>query len=358
MKTKNIQTIVEYIFALVLALLTYLFFSIVINTEEKYITIPLIKKIDTRFTFIKEPPKSVVVLLRGSRVSLSRISRDDISAVVDFSLYDTGGVYTENVQIIRSGIFRDINNIEVTTNPSNIESNIEKKLTKIVKIIPVFVNAPPPEYGFQGFRVYPSEIKITGPYSVILDIESLETQEINLANETREFTSTVKVVNITNVALNIEPEEVEVVARIQQVITVRTIDDVSIEVINLSEGLILKTDILTASLIIRGRRVNVNNFTPTIVLDAGTIQEGGTYTLIPTVAQENNIEIISLFPTSVDIEVIAKNTDPSEIPALPDINSFDNDTIDDPPISIRHDRNQIDESKVNEEEIVESIPKN
>ncbi len=334
MNTKRIQTLVEYIFALGLALITYLFFSVVINTEEKYVTVPLTAKIDTRFTFIQPPPKSVTVLLKGSRAALSRISVDNVAAVIDFSLYDAEGIYTENIQIIRSGVFLDLNNIEVAPNPSTVESNIERKITKTVSVLPVFVNAPPPQYGFQGFSVVPTDIKVTGPRSVVLPIEVVETQEINLANETRDFTSIVRVINMTNVALDVEPEEVEVTANIQQVITVRTINEVSMELVNLSDDLLVTTDIPTASLIVQGRRVNVNDFTPTIVLDASSISESGTYTLIPTLSRATNIEIISLSPTSVLIEVETKNIEPIESPAVPNIDFLDDIVTDEPPATI------------------------
>lgn len=329
MKNKKNTQLIEYIFALSLALLTFFFYSLVINTEEKYFTVPLSVKVHSGFIFTKKLPASVSVLLRGSRASLARININNIAAGVDFSLYNSQGAYTEAVQVIRSGIFQDMNNIETEVSPSSIEGILEEKKSKEIRVIPVFYNTPPPEYDFNGYIVNPSVITVTGPHSVLLDLYELNTQEINLANERDNFTSTVEVHNeFTDTDIVLEPKEVEVLTRIKRVITVSTIDGIAIDIINLSPQLRVGSKLPSATLIIRGSTDRISRYAPNISIDAEFISEQGTYTLIPQVNPVRNIEIISLSPTKVTLNIENTESSTTKSPTLTTIDFPQNLPVD------------------------------
>ncbi len=305
MKISRVPSFIEYVFVLCFAILTYFFYSLVIDTEERYFTIPLNVKIHPGFTISRALPRTVSVLLRGSRSVLARIGNENISTIIDFSPYNEDGVYRESVQVQRLGVFQEIDNIEIEVTPTILESNIEKKITREVQVSPVFLNAPPSDYEFKGYSVYPSRIKVSGPRSVIEDLVLVETQEINLAQETNNFTSVVRTLYSGDALIEFEPEEVEVVARIEKEITIWSVEDISIKVINLQADLVLQEALPLFTLVVRGPADGIGKFEPTLTIDALFIEREGDYLVTPQLEEEGEggIELISLYPPEIMLQV-------------------------------------------------------
>ncbi len=305
MKIPRVPSFIEYVIVLCLAILTYFFYSLVIDTEERYFTIPINVKIHPGFTISRALPRTVSVLLRGSRSVLARIGNDNISTFIDFSPYNEDGVYRESVQVQRLGIFQGIDNIEIEVTPAILESNIEKKITREVQVLPVFLNAPPSDYEFKGYSVYPNTVKASGPRSVVEDLVMVETQEINLAQETSNFASVVRTLYSGDALVEFEPEEVEVVTRIEKEITIWSVEDISIKVINLRTDFVLQDVLPLFTLVVRGPADGISQFEPTLTIDALFIEREGDYLVTPQLEEEGErgIELISLYPPEIMLRV-------------------------------------------------------
>ncbi|MBE6903203.1 MAG: hypothetical protein E7480_01175 [Ruminococcaceae bacterium] len=205
-----------YAISVLCAIIVWLYVSGVENpdTTKTFSDIPLDVEITgteaetNGLMLLKGAPKTVSVVLSGSRSDLATYSRSNIKASVDFNSVTKSGTFTMPVTIDLT-----TEKIKVSSvSPSNLELTFAVKKTASVDV-KVIVNGKVSEnYIADTPRAYPSAISVTGPENIIDTIASANVNvDIGGAKETvvrkNEFTLVDKdgnEIDTTNITTDVE----------------------------------------------------------------------------------------------------------------------------------------------------------
>ncbi len=139
---------------------------------------------------IINPVRSVNVRLIGSRKAIRQLNPVMVDVQVELSPRQEGSTTLnlgpENV-LAPEGL--EVVSIE----PSTIRVELEPEIAKWVPVVPQLVGKPPSGIEFGEPEVVPSEAWVTGPKSMVSQIDSLSTYPISLDGRTATFEETVQV---------------------------------------------------------------------------------------------------------------------------------------------------------------------
>lgn len=339
----RLESLYGYIISLGLAILTYLFFVLIINNEYKYFVLPLDILYPTEYISFRPDTESVNITIKGNPASLARITKEDMSAVIDLTGVNDAGIKRENITLIRRGIFKEISNVEVLIDPNIIEIRMEKRETKQVKVSPSFTNASPRGYLFQGFRTNPSLIEIAGPSSLIAEIENINTENIDLSLYTQSLNRNVKLVVPEYISfVTNDAENIRIFLEVEEITIVKTFNTLIIKPRNLSDAFSVSEALGRVIVVVQGTQLTVERLRPSLYIDMSSIQRTGQYNIkVQTEGIPNEVEIISISPEIIRTQIlIATNNNTNntieESPDLsptPDSNPETAPSLDAPPPS-------------------------
>lgn len=305
----NLLSLKEYLFSLCLAILTYLFYILIINNDEKYFTVPIYVEYPINYASSSEVLTSVTVTVRGSPASLARVSREDMTVVLDVSDVQQEGIVSQELELRRSNTFEQITGLEITITPPSIDVFLEERLTRDIAIEHTFTNSLPRGYLFKGVRINPSNVGVSGPHSIISTIEKISTVEIDISSFVRSSTRIVplKLPKFT-VLESLENNEVKVFTTIQEVIVVQTFHQIPVEVNNIDENLFLAQNDIFVDLVVQGPQLIIEKLSPKVFVDVFSLHTPGEFGLDFQINVPNGIEIISSEPKQVKILLARKKT--------------------------------------------------
>ncbi|MDQ3666877.1 MAG: CdaR family protein [Acidobacteriota bacterium] len=144
-----------------------------------------------------DPPKTVEVVLKGSRPNLQRLSPLDLVATVDVSDHAAGE------RVIRLSLDRvsmqlpdgvKIESFQPSTIPVRLEPRIERQ-------VPVEVRTEgQPADGYEVYRINPAQatVRVRGPASRIEALQKASTETISLSDKKESFTASRVAIDITD----------------------------------------------------------------------------------------------------------------------------------------------------------------
>ena len=132
------------------------------------------------FSFFKKPPSEVMVAYRGLRANLRRSDVRKNKIKINIPLKN-GSRYIVKEDITNDDIPKPAGVTIERFRPKKYELYLEKMIKKRVKIIPRFIGTLPRGVTLQKTNVFPKEVLISGAYSLMKNISSIETSDINLS---------------------------------------------------------------------------------------------------------------------------------------------------------------------------------
>ena len=165
------------------------------NLETRFFTIPVI--IESNETLIPAASFSstVKISLRGEGDSIHPIIEDDIEAYIDLERYTTEGSYRVPVQIRKKGSALGVEPLEISVLPVEIPLILERKVTRIVPVFPVFQGIVANGFEMKSQLLIPGSVVAEGPRSVLDNNVHFYTEVINLDRRYDNFSIMVNIIN-------------------------------------------------------------------------------------------------------------------------------------------------------------------
>ena len=176
------------------------------------------------------PPESLNLRIRGSRTKLSILKTENYSYPISLNKVASGvskfNIRTEQIRIPGVNI--------IGLSPSEIKLEIDHLITKKVKINP---KIGLPDIGFNVVgtpKVQPSSVKISGPKSILSELQFINTDEVKIEGEQTNFTIEVPLkTNSPLLKILSDDEVVKITINIQETIIEKEFKELGINIIDI-----------------------------------------------------------------------------------------------------------------------------
>ena len=175
------------------------------------------------------------ITITGPQRFLDQIAQ----ARVKVDLHDRTSPYAANQQVTlldaEGHEFQFLNRVSVSTENVRVSINIsEIELQKNVSVRTALSGNVNEKYNVAGVEIFPSSVRISGPFSLVSPIEFLTTETIDLTNMTDTFKGLVKLNTPSGVTVP-EGAFVELTVRVERKSIRYVIEDIPIEILNAPE---------------------------------------------------------------------------------------------------------------------------
>ncbi len=173
-----------------------------------------------------DPPRSVDVLLRGSRHKLDRLSLLDLVATVDISDQQAG----ERVLRLSDRAQMDLpDGVKIDSfRPSAIPIRLEPVLARQVAIEPRLEGKTADGYEVYAFRPHRDSVTVHGPVSNVNALQKASTETISVAGRKESFTAQNIAIDISDPKVDVEDPIISVDVEIGERRTEKTFTGVSV----------------------------------------------------------------------------------------------------------------------------------
>jgi hypothetical protein len=278
--------------------------------EDRFFSVPLEVSITDEYIPASAYPETVRIHLRGEADLIERIQEDDIRAVVDFTDADEPGVFSEPVQIRKTGAALDTEPVEIRVEPAQVEIQLARRAQKSVEVEPTIQGFAPTGYRLSQYQVSPSTVEVEGPAEVVGDVEVIRTEEIELSGRRDDFTVRVRLNRPDPLIRFPGGSIVEFRGIIEETVVLRTIEPVEVVLLDLGAELRLVSALPTGLVRVQARQIDLEEVTPSqvqIVVDASEIDGPGTYTLDARPSVPQGLVVLRYEPTTVEVEVASSD---------------------------------------------------
>jgi len=176
------------------------------------------------------PPESLNLRIRGSRTKLSILKTENYSYPISLNKVASGvskfNIRTEQIRIPGVNI--------IGLSPSEIKLEIDHLITRKVKINP---KIGLPDIGFNVVgtpKVQPISVKISGPKSILSELQFINTDEVKIEGEQTNFTIEVPLkTNSPLLKILSDDEVVKITINIQETIIEKEFKELGINIIDI-----------------------------------------------------------------------------------------------------------------------------
>jgi len=276
-----------------------------LKAKEMFLFVNLeMRNIPADYIVSNDVPETVKLVLKGKENGLALVDGDGLSAYIDFEQTVKNRV-RHIVRMDKESLPRGVTVKEIS--PAFVEAEIEAVQRKKAKVLPVIYNAPPFGYQLEDVEVVPDTVIIEGPVSLVREIDTVFTVDIDVSG----LTETI----IKDVAINLENDKITLVdertvsvkAIVKEEYVVRRISEIPIVTMNLKQGFRAHSSVSFASVLVKlPKRLEKElvRETVTAVVECGDVEEAGMYHL--PVLVDSKIEgasFINYEPRSVEVTV-------------------------------------------------------
>lgn len=282
-------------------------FNSVSRLEDRYFTVPVRLVLPADFVPAAPYTQRVRISLRGETDDIFRILEDDIEAYVDLSAFNNEGVFRAPVQIDRHGSARDIEPLEIRVEPLEIAVTLEERERRSVEVLPRISGYPPAGYQLGQYQLSPSTVEIQGPRSLVEEVHSIDTEDIELAGRRSDFTVRVRLVRPNQLIQFIGGDVVEFRGVIEDAVVLHTFEMVETVLLDLPPGLALVSPLPRGSIRVQGRQLDLDEIQTNdvqLVIDASAVTGPGTYDLPARPDVPPGVLVLRYEPSRVEIEVV------------------------------------------------------
>ncbi len=184
---------------------------------------------------------------------------------------------------------------------NKIEKIVSVKIHSDISVRPGFIQVNAPEL---------SEVTLTGPQTLLLEYDQLQTELIKKDNADMTFISTISVINPNQALVNIIPEEIDVEFNIEM-IGERTISNIPIQVKNQPSDLEIQFIPNTVSLRVTGGNSQIQNLTRRdFYVHFDYLSQwfpNKNYYPVKISSPDEVLDVININPEQIEVVVIRKN---------------------------------------------------
>lgn len=178
------------IIAVIISILLWIVANLEFDIEKNFYVPVKYTNLSEGLLVTNNPPKEVSFRVKGPRSELSTLTSSNSLITIDLSGFNTG-VSNIQVQTDIMNLPREIDVISVS--PSQISLDIDKLITKNVKINPVLDE---PDKGYviaTEPKLSPTNVEIKGPEKYIKNYATIDTNPISLKGEKSNFSIEVPI---------------------------------------------------------------------------------------------------------------------------------------------------------------------
>lgn len=156
---------------------------------------------------ILDPIRTVNVRLLGSKNAIRQLNPSTVSVQVDLPRGEEG---TVTVNLSDDDILAPPGLEVVSIEPNLIRVQMEREVTQRVPVIAQLVGQPAEGARVEEPEVFPNQVLVSGPESMVRDLESLTTRPVSLNGRTTTFEETVAVMATDPLIQIVQPTTVSV----------------------------------------------------------------------------------------------------------------------------------------------------
>ena len=154
-----------------------------VNRETEFtasIRVPLeFKNLPEGLEISSAPPSFVTLRIHGPAARLTPDTLAGLTVVLDCSSVGRPGVRTFSIG--RSEVRRPFGIVFEASIPSQVQLDFERSISRSVRVVPAYLDPPPPGYRIASYRIDPPSVLIAGPESHVQRIGVIETDPIDLS---------------------------------------------------------------------------------------------------------------------------------------------------------------------------------
>jgi YbbR domain-containing protein len=162
---------------------------------------------------ILDPVPTVNVRLRGSSKLVRQLNPYQVDVQVELAQTEPGSV---SVNLGPENVLMPEGLEVVSLEPNTIRVELEREMTQRMPVVPHLVGEPAAGAVADEPEVFPNQVLVTGPESLLARIQSLSTRPVNLNGHALTFEETVAVVPPDPLIQVVQPSKVSVRVPIRQ----------------------------------------------------------------------------------------------------------------------------------------------
>lgn len=274
--------------------------------ESRDIIVPLRLELPTGYVPAAPFADRVRLTIRGESDAIFGISEQDLDAFADLSGHSTEGAFRVPVQVQKLGAALGVDPLEIGIDPLHVTVRLGQRVTREVDVVPEISGYPPPGYQLGSYVITPPQVTVTGPRERVADLESIPTEEIDVAGQTDDFVVQVRL-SRPNPFVSIPGGEiVEFRASIDESVVLTTFDQVEVVILNLAPELQVESDPETGFIRLQGGGQELEGLSPSdmqLIVDASDIDAPGTYELSTRPVLPAGFLVLRYEPLVVELSV-------------------------------------------------------
>lgn len=295
----------------VVSAITLYMFAKTTRLETKTFSIPLVIKEDGNLCRSTVLPSHVNVIIRSEPDNISSIQNGDIQAVLDLSFYTKEGNYSVPVAASLASSVNLAAPVELTVSPEIIPVNLEERIRKAVDVeVPVYGN-PVHGYEVEYVKISPKQVIISGPKSMLANINKVSTNELNFSEKRESFSEVKKIRDINSHIDIVSSDNININVTLKASLVNKTFERIPVTINHLASNLEV-VEIPEYSFTVSGAQLTVEKYYPseqTVQVDCSMITVPGELSLPVTVSVPEGLQIEGDQLESVKIKFVEKKND-------------------------------------------------
>lgn len=292
---------------IIIAIILYLFAKTA-RLETKTFVVPLKVIEDGNLARTATLPSSVSVIIRSEPEKISSIQNGDIEATLDLSYYTKEGSYNVPVSAFFNSNVNLNSPVELTVYPESISVDLEERTRKAVSVVVPIYGNPVHGYEIENIVISPKEVIISGPKSMVANINSISTSEISIADRKDTFNDTRKILGINRHIQLISSDDINVIIYLKETLITKSFERTQVSVTSLNNNLEVE-ELPEISFTVSGSQLIVETFYPsvaTVQADCSGITEAGEYEVPLIINIPDGLQVEEQSSTTVKIIVNEK----------------------------------------------------
>ena len=177
-------------------------------------------------TWVEPAPKTLVVTIKGPQGLVRNVKKRTLRYDVDLSDAQQGPVSVDFSSRAIKGIPEGVSVVQIS--PPGVEVQLDRRMERVVRVIPANVGEPDPRYRISKVSVEPVTARITGPRSVVRNISEIGTDVFDVTGLTENKTYEVALAPKSRAVNGLSGEPFKVTVEIEPIIATKTFSGVPI----------------------------------------------------------------------------------------------------------------------------------